>query len=60
MEFKAYFYYSKNDSKKEAIDKVVAPSLLSALSYFADRKQMDEFDFINLYNVEVDESTQSK
>jgi len=60
MEFKAYFYYSKNDSKKEAIDKVVAPSLLSALSYFADRKRMDEFDFINLYNVEVDESTQSK
>lgn len=60
MEFKAYFYYSKNDSKKEAIDKVAAPSLLSALSYFADRKQIDEFDFINLYNVEVDENTQSK
>lgn len=60
MEFKPYFYYSKNDSKKEAIDKVVAPSLLSALSYFADRKQMDEFDFISLYNVEVDENTQSK
>lgn len=60
MEFKPYFYYSKNDSKKEAIDKVVAPSLLSALSYFADRKQMDEFDFMELYNVEVDENTQSK
>ena len=60
MEFKAYFYYKKNDSNKEAIDKVVAPSLLSAVSFFADRKQMDEFDFISLYNVEVDESTQSK
>lgn len=60
MEFKAYFYYNKNDSNKEAIDKVVAPSLLSAVSFFADRKQMDEFDFISLYNVEVDESTQSK
>ena len=60
MEFKAYFYYSKNDSKKEAIDRVAAPSLLSAVSYFADRKQMDEFNFIKLYNTEVDESTQPK
>ena len=60
MEFKPYFYYSKNDPNKEAIDKVVAHSLLSAVSYFADRKQMDEFDFISLYNVEVDENTQPK
>lgn len=60
MEFKAYFYYSKNDSTKEAIDKVVAPSLLSALSYFAERKQMDEFNFIELYTIEADEDTKSK
>ena len=60
MEFKAYYYYAANDSKKEAIDKVIAPSRLDALSYFADRKQIDEFKFIELYNIEVDENTQPK
>ena len=60
MEFKAYYYYAANDPKKESIDKVVAPSRLDALSYFADRKQIDEFKFIELYNIEVDENTQPK
>jgi hypothetical protein len=60
MEFKAYFYYHKNDSKKEAIDKVVALNEQDALHYFAERKQMDEFKFIELYNIEVNEQTKPK
>ena len=52
LEFKPYYYYSKNDVNKEAIDKVIASSRLDALSYFAERKQIDEFKFIELYNLE--------
>lgn len=61
MNFKAYYYYSANDINKEAIDKVIAPSRLDALSYFAERKQIDEFTFIKLYNLEeINEEIQPK
>lgn len=59
MEFKAYYYYSISDPKREPIDKVIAADEEGALYYFAERKQLDEFTFIRLYNIEqVNEDTQ--
>jgi len=60
MNFKTYYYYSVNDPKKEAIDRVVAMDEEGALYFFAERKKMDEFAFIKLYNIEIDESPKSK
>ena len=55
LKFNAYFYYSKNDSKKEPIDKVIAMSHEDALQYFAERKQMDEYTFLTLFEIEENE-----
>ena len=52
LTFKPYIYYTKGDSKKEVIDRVVAPSYYNALDYFVFRKQLDEEEFLNLYEVE--------
>lgn len=60
MKFRSYYYYYKNDPNKEAVDKVIASSRLQALAYFAERKQIDEFRFIELYNIEIDETIQPK
>lgn len=56
LKFKPYFYYSKTDSKKEPIDKIIALNYQDALQYFSDRKQMDEYTFLNLYELIEDES----
>ena len=56
----SYFYYSKNDLKKEPIDKVTTLNETDAISYFANRKKMSKEVFMNLYNVEVYEETKSK
>jgi hypothetical protein len=55
LKYKAYFYYSKNDSKKEAIDKIIAISYEDALQFFIERKQMDEYTFLNLFEIEENE-----
>lgn len=60
MEFRTYYYYSINDSKKEPIDKVAAMDEEGALFYFTERKQMNEFTFKQLYKIEADESSKSK
>lgn len=60
LEFTPYFYYSKSDSNKEPIDKIVAPNENEALIYFSERKQMDKDAFNQLYNIEIYEKTQSK
>ncbi len=60
LDFKPYFYYSKNDSKKEPIDKIIALNEESALIYFTERKKMDEFTFKQLYIIEIYEETKSK
>jgi hypothetical protein len=60
IEFKTYFYYSKHDSKKEAIDKVKVATKEDAITYFASRKKMEVEAFTNLYNVEIYEETKSK
>ena len=49
MKFESYFYYVKNDSKKEPIDKVVASCKEHAVTYFAGRKKMEE-EILNLLN----------
>lgn len=56
LKFKPYFYYSKTDSKKEPIDKIIALSYQDALQYFSERKQMDEYTFLNLYELIEDGS----
>jgi len=60
IEFKTYFYYSKHDGKKEAIDKVKVATEEDAITYFASRKKMKVEAFTNLYNVEIYEETKSK
>jgi hypothetical protein len=52
-DFKPYFYYAKSDSSKEPIDKIIAMDLESAIEYFAERKQMDKYTFLKIYNVKL-------
>jgi hypothetical protein len=47
-----YYYYSKNDNKKEPIDKVLSASIESSIEYFSMRKNMNQADFLSLYTVE--------
>jgi|688.fasta_scaffold539266_2 hypothetical protein len=56
LKFKPYFYHSKEDSKQEPIDKIIALSYQDALQYFAEKKQMDEYTFLNLYTLVEDGS----
>lgn len=51
LEYKTYFYYSKVDSLKEPLDKIMAFSEADALQYFAERKQLDEYTFLKLYEI---------
>jgi hypothetical protein len=60
LDLKPYFYYAKNDPKKEAIDRVIAVDEKGALYYFTERKRMDEFTFKQLYIIEIYEETKSK
>ena len=50
---KTYYYYSINDSKKEPIDKVLAPNKDIALDYFSKRKNMSKEIFITLYKIDI-------
>ena len=52
LNFRPYFYYSKVDSTKEPIDKIVAADYDTALEYFAERKQMDIYTFLKIYEIE--------
>ncbi len=60
LELTPYFYYCLNDDKKEPIDKVIAYSEENAISYFAERKQIEESVFISLYVVEIYGENKSK
>jgi hypothetical protein len=51
LQFKPYYYYSKSDSTHEPIDKIIALSSHDALQYFSERKKMDEYTFLNLYEL---------
>lgn len=52
LKLEPYFYYSKNDSKKEPIDRIIAPNKQEAIKYFISRKQINESVFHKLYIIE--------
>lgn len=52
LKLEPYFYYSKSDSEKEPIDKIIAPNEKEAIKYFISRKQIDESVFHKLYIIE--------
>jgi hypothetical protein len=56
IKHKMYYFYSKSDTKKEAIDKVVTLNYEDALEYFTNRKQIDVSLFMSLYNIETHEN----
>ena len=56
LKFSPYYYYSKGDPKQEPIDRIIALSYQDALQYFSERKQMDEYTFLNLYTLVEDGS----
>ena len=57
LNFKPYFYYSKVDLTKEPIDRIVAVDYDTALEYFAERKQIDPYTFLKIYEIGYDEQT---
>lgn len=60
MKFEPYYFYYKNDSKKEPIDKVLTLDEKNALIYFTERKKMNEETFKQLYNIEKYVETESR
>ena len=59
-EYKPYYYYAKNDSNKKAIDKILAFDFESALTHFANRKQMEGYVFLTLFEIVNSYETESK
>ena len=53
--FKPYYYYAKNDVNKEVIDRIIALSYYDALNYFVSRKQLEEVEFLKVYEMIEDE-----
>jgi hypothetical protein len=51
LKYNTYFYYAKNDSSKEPIDKVLAYDWDGALEYFSERKKIDKITFLQLYTI---------
>ena len=51
LKYNTYFYYAKNDSSKEPIDKVLAYDWDGALEYFSERKKMSKITFLQLYTI---------
>ena len=52
LESKMYVCHLRNDPNKEILNKVTADSFEDALQYFAERKQLDEYTFLKLYEIE--------
>jgi hypothetical protein len=52
LKYNTYFYYSKNDSSQESIDKVLAYDYDGALEYFSERKKISKITFLQLYTIE--------
>lgn len=51
LKFKPYYFYSKSDIDKEPIDKIIALDFNNALEYFCERKQLDQYTFLKLYEI---------
>ena len=56
IKHKMYYFYSKNNTKKEAICKAWKSCRDNALEHFTNRKQIDVSLFISLYNIETYEN----
>ena len=50
--YKHFQFYTKSDSLKEPISKVLAYDYEGALFYFSFRKKMDRSKFLEMYNIE--------
>ena len=48
---KRYYFYSRNDSKKEPISKLISTSRLAAAERFAITKQMNLKTFLSIYAI---------
>ena len=46
-----YYYYSKSDSHRESIDKHECDSYEEALSYFSQKKNLNEGQFKELFTI---------
>ena len=46
-----YYFYSRNDSKKESIGKVEANSFKEALKYISEIKKLSRTQFLKLYEI---------
>ncbi len=47
----SYYFYSRTDTKKEPISRVLAVSRMAAAKYFAARKRLQLKQFLTLYGV---------
>ena len=50
---KTYYFYIKNDKEKEPINVIRATDLHEAIKIFCYQKQLEEEDFLNIYQVEL-------
>ena len=50
---KTYYFYIKNDTNQEAISLIKAKSREEAIKTFCFQKQLDEEDFLELFEVEL-------
>jgi len=50
---KTYYFYIKNDTEKEPINIIKAKNLQDAITIFCYQKQLEEEDFLEIYQVEL-------
>ena len=50
---KKYYFYIKGDADKEAVSIVRAKNLTEAIQLFCLQKQLEEEDFLELFEVEL-------
>ena len=50
---KTYYFYIKNDTDKEPINIIKAKNLQDAITIFCYQKQLEEEDFLELFEVEL-------
>jgi hypothetical protein len=49
----SYFFYSKNDSKKEPIAKKDFLDIFEAREYFSKLKKLPEKEFLKIYSIDI-------
>ena len=50
---KTYYFYIKEDQEKEPINMIKAIDLHEAIKIFCYQKRLEEDDFLNIYQVEL-------